>query len=128
MKVTALIIALLMTGCFAPGQEELRINPGVRYQGNLLMIKNNDAFYYDFVQIKLNDGAFKKDLLLSIPPGEEIRCSLSEFTKLDGERLNIFKYGLNDISISCECSELVQRSSAGDKWKKIGKAFYHGKF
>jgi len=116
---------MLSSGCVAsPEKEELQINPTIRYQGNLLIIRNNDTFTYDYIKIKLNDGTFQKDLPLSIPPGEEVRCELSDFVKSDGERFNIFKYKPTNISISC----VVSKDLGGGKWERLGNTFYYAKF
>jgi hypothetical protein len=109
-------------GCGVPNEKDIKINPVVRYQGNTLFIRNSDSVTYDYVKVEIN-GAFKKELPLSVPPGEEAKYELSSFLKPDGERFNILRHGLVDIAISCEVSK-----QEGGKWQKVGKAFYYGKF
>jgi hypothetical protein len=123
-KMFTLIIIILFIGCAPSSSEkEIKINPMVKFQGNWLIIRNNDNFSYDYVKLGLNDGSFKKELPISIPPGEQVRYELSSFAKSDGERFNIFKYSLVDITISCEVSKEENK-----KWVKLGKAFYYGRF
>lgn len=115
------IVILLSSSC-SPSAEKNQISPAVRYQGNILYIKNTDTVVYDSVTVEIN-GTFKKTLPLSIPCGQEIGYELSSFMKDDGERFNILKYGLRSITISCEVSDL-----RGNQWVKLGRAFYSGKF
>jgi len=123
-KIFIFISAIFLIACVPSSSEkEIKINPAVRFQGNWLIIKNNDTFSYDYMKIGLNDGTFKKELPFSIPAGEEAKYELSSFTKSDGERFNIFKYSLVDITISCEASKEENK-----KWVKLGKAFYYGRF
>ena len=123
-KIFILIIITFFIACSpGPSEKEIKINPMVKFQGNWLIIKNNDNFSYDYVKVGLNDGSFKKELPFSIPPGEQVRYELSSFSKSDGERFNIFKYSLVDITISCEVSKEENRKSV-----KLGKAFYYGRF
>jgi len=117
-----LVFFLVQFGC-SPTGDKIKISPLVRYQGNILYIKNTDSAIYDSVKVEIN-GSFKKVLPLSILPGEETQHELSSFLKDDGERFNVFKYGLVDISISCEASMEISKG----KWKSLGKAFYYGKF
>jgi len=117
--IVLVLLAIIVIVPYQRGKKErdvqsVQINPSVNYQGNLLIIKNNDSFSYDYVKVTLN-GDFKKELPLSIPPGEGGMCELSDLVRPDGERFNIFRYSPTEISISCE--------SPG-----LGNLFYHGKF
>jgi hypothetical protein len=121
--VVIFVFLILAFGCSTSGESTLTISPNIRFEGNWLYIKNTNHMSYDAPKIALNDGQFKLDYPMSIPSREEIRINLSSFLKPDGERFNILKYGLVDISISCECSREM-----GGKWEKLGKAFWYGKF
>ena len=88
-----------------------------------MFIRNTDLFGYDSPKIALNDGRFKLEYPMSIPSGEEINLNLSVFARSDGERFDIIKFSLIDISISCECSKWEK-----GQWKGLGKSFYHGTF
>jgi hypothetical protein len=116
------ITVLMSIGCGVSEEKDTKINPLVKYQGNTLLIRNSDSVTYDYIKVEIN-GVFKKELPLSIPPGEEAKYELSSFLKPDGERFNILRHGLVDISISCEVSK-----QEGGRWQKVGKAFYYGKF
>ncbi len=119
--ILIIIILMGLLAIFGPnrgsknkGSDSVQMSPTVTYRGNLLVIKNNDWFGYDSAVVTIN-GTFKKELALSISPNEEATFELSDFTKSDGERFNIFRYSPTEISVSCE--------SPG-----LGKLFYHGKF
>lgn len=115
----AFFLTILSCG---PDTEKIQISPAIRYQGNILYIKNADKVVYDSVKVQIN-GSFKNTLPLSIPCGDEAQYELSSFTKDDGERFNIVKYRLREITITCEVSDL-----RGNQWVKLGRAFYHGNF
>jgi hypothetical protein len=109
-------------GC-SSSNKDIEINPSIRYKGNAIFIKNNDLFDYQEVKITLN-GTYKFILDDSILTGSEIELNLLRFLKSDGERFDIFKYSIKDISISCKAIKRVDKFDMD----YLGTAFYHGKF
>ncbi len=117
-----LILFAFFVGC-GESTKAVTLSVVIKYQGNSLMIWNNDDFSYDQVKIELNEGKFKREFPLPIPARRHVEYDLSSFTKSDGERFNILKYSLNDIAISCEVTGEIN-----GKWQTSRKAFYSGKF
>lgn len=116
------LLIFIVFASLSHSENEVKINPAVRFQGDWLIIKNNDSFSYDYVKVTLN-GKFRKELPFSIPDREEVKYRLSSFAGPDGERFNILTHTLVDVSISCECTK-----QSGGRWEKLGKGFYYGKF
>jgi len=50
-KIFIFISVIFFIACVPSSSEkEIKINPTVRFQGNWLIIKNNDTFSYDYVK------------------------------------------------------------------------------
>ena len=62
-KILIFISVIFFIACVPSSSEkEIKINPMVKFQGNWLIIKNNDSFSYDYVNLTVAKNIDKNQL------------------------------------------------------------------
>lgn len=102
LSCTAILCLLALVGCNSeptPAAVAPKLNLKISQEGTSLLIKNNEALSVQDCWVQVNTVFEKRGV--SLGGNDETSLPLSELTKSDGTRFNVYEQDVKGILVQC---------------------------